>query len=714
MKHFIDTPDNVIYFDTETNGLQLWHGDKPFAFSFANRRMETAYFEFDVDPFTRKPIPQPRVLAKIKRLLEDPTIKKVGHNIKFDVRAMEEGYDIHTFGPVEDTMFKAHACNSLEMTYELKVLCNKYGIMGREDQDRLKEVVKRLRRKVEKLNWKICYSYKPQPHGTPKRKAETAADYWIPRTAFRRGLKDIVTPEEAALCEHYAVKDALRTCILDCFYEQKMDELGARDAYQNIEVALWPIIYDMESRGVDVDPILIDEQIGEAVRKIDAVLPELEKMAWKGFNPNSGQQVREWIIDFLGIEVNKYTKPTKNHPFGQPSIGREWMQENLDRKEVYTLARYRTGLKAFGSFFARYKGYMIDDRISPGEKSLHANFQQVGPATGRLSCRDPNLQNVMDPTVSFSIDPMHVRNVFRPRPGYQWLCVDYSNMEVRVFAAVSGEPNMLQWIREGRDIHSGVANRIWGGGGNPLGIKQAIRALQLDGTGVGTSEKVTSLWKDWGITDPLKLSDRDRWKICDEWLATFNYEIVAAQDSLGRRYARNIGKMITFLKVYGGGMPGARRLLKLPDDEIREILSEYDRNHPRIREYSQELIEDARAEGCIRTLWGRRLAIDPWFAYRAVNYMVQGSSADLMKTSMIKVNRFFRENGLDAHIVLTVHDELISEARRCEMTLDFVQEVCRLMSDSDGRIIIPMPVEPKLVSVDWSKKRSIKGLKEAA
>ena len=714
-KHFISGP--VVFFDTETTGLRIWKNDRPFAFSFANERGQTEYFEFLVDPYTRRPRverAERQVLEKIAKVLGDESVVKVGHNIKFDIRAMEQAYGIKTRGRIEDTMFMAHVCDSLQLSYALKPMCERLGISGREDQVLLQKCVNRLRHRTKKLGWNLGHLEVPQPHGPPKIKAQTEADYWLPYTVSKLCPNLLNSPEEARFCERYAVEDVWpRTALLYKFFNRMIDELDCREIYE-FELKLWPIIYAMEGRGVRVDPDLINNQIKEAVKKIDSYMPQLAKLAWPGFNPDSSAHIRRLVIDKLKMKVDKYTAPTRNHVNGQPSVGREFLQEHLDHPTIFTIAKYRTGKKAFGSFFARYKGFMIDDLVSPGCKSLHANFQQLGPATGRLSCRDPNLQNVMDPTVSFSIDPMHVRNVFIPRPGYWWLAVDYSNMEVRVFADIAQEPTMLHAFRTGQDIHSAVANRIWGGAGNPLGLQQAIRALQLDGTGQGTSPEVVALWKQWGVKDPLKLSHNNRVRLADSWLKTFDYQIVAAQDSLKRRYARNIGKMVTFLKMYGGGLPGAKRLLKLPEDEIRVILREYDRAHPRIETYSRELIAEAKANGFIRSLWNRRLSIDPWRPYQAVNYMVQGSSADLMKWAMITCNDYIKQVGIDAHIILTVHDELIIEVVKCDMTIEFINEIVGIMERADGRIGIPMIAEPKIVKQDWSKKLPILNYRRTA
>lgn len=707
MKHFI-SGDEIAY-DTETTGVDLWHGDTPFAYSFCNKNGDTAYFEWPVDPFTRKVKADKYELEAVRFLLEDQKVRKIGHHIKFDNRASKLGHKISVKGQCDDTMIAAHICNSLEWKFELKYLSKRYGIMGTEDQQDLKKLVGRLRRRAKNLGWNLSYKRIEQPHGEPKLKPQVEADYWLPAALHRLHPETgWVSEDDLLLCRTYATKDAERTMLLWLMYQEIMTEDDLWEIYRFEMKKFWPIVYGMEDRGVRAFRKAIKESKANSLQRIDDFKPQLVAQAWEGFNPDSHHDVRSFVTEKLGIDV-----PI---PKGKklPSVGREFLQAHLNIPQIHLIARYRTAVKTFSSFFSKFEGFLVKDPLSEGNHCIHASFQQLGAATGRLSCRDPNLQNVMDPTVSFAIDPQHVRHVFGPRPDHRWLCVDYSNMEVRVFADIAQEPVMLAAIREGRDIHSAVANQIWGGKDNLMGLRQAIRALSLDGTGVGNNAGVMKLWKEWGIDDPMKLTENQRYEIADHWLSLFDYDIVKAQDSVGRRYARNVGKMVTFLKIYGGGLPGARKLLKdqdgntLPDHAIREILSNYDAAMPRIQEYSRELIHRAKKDGSIRTLWGRRLSIDQDAPYRAVNYIVQGSSADLMKFSMIRCHDRIRKDGDDAHIIMTIHDELIFEARKAALTRSFIRKMCGIMADTEGRLSIPMPVEPKIVDTNWSEKKKVK------
>jgi len=699
MVHFIS--GKRIWWDTETTGLGLWKGDAPFAWSFCNEEGETAYFEWDVDPFTRRVIPVPEELEQIRALLEDPEIEKEGHNVKFDVRAAGN-HGIKVRGRIGETMHKAHNCNSREINYKLKHLGDKYGGIDQSDQTALHKCVVRLRRKAAKLGWKIAFDEIPQMYGPPKRKAAVAADYWIPRMMYRLH-PELVLPEEASLCEEYAIKDAYRTMLLGLFYEGLIEEYEVREVYE-MEQRLWHVVWKMEQRGVRVDPVAIKAEMQKEMIRGAEMFKELEERAWPGFNPASHWDVRRLAIEVLGLN------PVVPEGKKLASVGAEFLEKNLSDPTIHLIAKYRASAKAFGAFFSKFNRSMVPDPLCPGGYAIHGNFRQTAARTARLSCSDPNLQTVTEPDKTKALVPVYSRHVFQPRPGYAWLCADYSNMEVRVFAEVAQEPVMLEAIHRGENIHTLVANRIWGGVGNPLAINAAIRALCLHGLTTPIPE-VLEVWKRYGVINPRKLTPEDRHRIAEQWLEEFYWDTVKAEYSLGgAEYSRTIGKMVTFLKIYGGGLRSARKLLKdenrqpLPDEELLDILAGYDTGFVRLAEFSQEIIDIARKDGYIKTLWGRRLSIDPEKAYKAVNYLVQGSSADLLKSRMIATDDFLTDAGLDAYLLLSIHDELVFEISRKILTKPLLQDLCLIMEDTDGHMSINMPVEPKIVWHDWGHK----------
>lgn len=716
MKHFL--AGNYIAFDTETTGVDLWHGCKPFGFSFCNELGETTYFEFDVDPHTREPIidaTAQKALRQMKALLEDTAVTKVMHNAKFDIRAMELAYGIKIAGPggwvgsggkFDETMFMAFNCNTLEPSLALKRLAKKYDVMDASDQDLLQKCVLRARRRAKKLGWKIGCREIMEAEGDHRSKAEPYADYWLPR-AMRRFYPEFVTAEEAKLCELYAVKDAVRTMALALFYKELMKELAVEGIY-NLEMSLWPVIYGMETRGVCTNRSTLAKQMEESRQVMRQVYKELEKQTWVGFRPKAANDCRKLFYEILDLPITKWTSGGK-HGNKQPAVSKFVIVDHVENPVIRNLAIWKANHTAFTTFFSKFDQLSVPDPLNPGGTALHCEYRQCGPATGRLSSANPNMQNVMTPENTMAVHPLHVRPAFEPRPGYWWLCVDYEGMEVRMFALLSREPTMLKAIYEGRSIHDEMTDTIWGGKGNHEAIRQAIRALSLDGTGIGTSPQVDQLWREWGVTrqNVLTMPMSRKEDLADIWLASHNYSQVRAQSAIGRKNSKTTIKSLTFLKIYGGGAEKATLLLRVSRDEAARTLSLYDRKFPRISEYSHELMREARANGFIRSLWGRRLVIDQDRVYRCVNYIVQGSSADLMKDGLVRVNRYFRETGVDAHILMTVHDEIISEVRIEELTKRLIRDKCDIMSDTGGRLDMPMTVEPKVVTHNWSVKKKV-------
>jgi DNA polymerase I-like protein with 3'-5' exonuclease and polymerase domains len=709
MEHFIQ--GDRIWWDTETTGLYSWLGDQPFAFSFCNEAGETAYFEFPVDPFTRQVIYDPDILHTIRLLLEDEGIIKGGHNLKFDTRMVELGCDIVVAGPggpireggrCEETMFMAHACNSLEVNYKLKRLSESYGALDTEDQDLLQKSTNKLRRRAKKLGWKIAYEERPQPDGTIKYEAATPADYWLGFNMFQLH-PDLCSEEEAGYCEHYARKDAFRAMIMGMFYYDRMEELGVRHVY-DFEMQNWPVFYRMETRGVCLRPDRLQLEIDNAVKRMAEEEPKFMKYAWPGFNVDADDDVRKLLYEKLKLPIDEEHRTKKRK---DPGANFKALKGLRHHEVVRAILKHRGVNKAFG-FFSQYRRRAVEDHLNPGGLVLHPDFHQVGPKTGRTSCSDPNVQQVTSLDASRSAEPVDARGSYGPRPGFWWLHNDYRGMEVRIFAEVAQEPNMLRAIAEGREIHDEVTNRGWGGKDNPVGISECVHALGLDGSDVGEKPEVQALWKVFGIKNLSALTERDKSRIAAEWLGMYNWDIVRTQESIGLKVTKNKAKMVTFLKIYGGGPDAAAELLEVTRWDAVEFLQHYDRTFPRIPEYAKELEAEARLDQCIHTLWGRRLTVLPQKAYRCVNYMVQGSAADLLKSAMIKCDAWLRESGLDAHLIMTIHDELVFEIRKHLMTFPLVRKIMDLMEDTDGKLVVPMPTDPSVTTSSWNEKKKIK------
>lgn len=704
VKHFISGKE--VACDTETTGLDLWHGDSPFAFSFCNAEGDQAYLEWSVDPFTREVQADKKELKALKDFFEDESITKVFHHAKFDVRALELGHGIVVCGPggpvreggrIEETLFAAHACNSRERSFGLKPLAHRYLGIGEEDQDDLKQCVRKLRRWAAKDGWKIAYKEKEKADGTTGMEPQVEADYWIPRTAYLLGKK-WAPKSVAGLCEKYAVLDTERTMLLWLMYKDRMEELEVRDTYER-EIALFDQVYRMEARGVTVRAKAIDESIAHAKKVMRETLHEIEKKyGWKGINMRSHPQVSKMLFDKNRVPVSpKYGRSTKM----------EAIFPHSENPAVAATMRYRTYEKGLGSFYLKYRKIGIDER-GDGYLTLHSNFRQTGADTSRFASSDPNLQQVSSPESSKNAAALPVREVFGPREDQVWVSSDYDGQEIRLYAEVSDEPNMIKALEQGRDIHSMIISRICGGEGNRITLRGAVQALGLDNVQVELNAQTVAARKELGVRDGKVYSVEDQNRIASTWMKKFDWDIEKAEKSIGRKNTRGRLKMTTFGRIYGASAKTLADTLREPLDVARDIIEIYNSEFPHISDFMREMIRKVKKDGHVRTLWNRRLAIDPDRAYTVVNYLIQGTASDLLKQAMENIDHWFRKIGLDASVIMPIHDELITEVPAAECTLSFLKKYAACMEDTKGHLRFRIPTKPLLITESWQRPRMIK------
>ena len=689
--HFID--GDLVAVDTETTGLGVWHGDAPFAFGFCNEQGDTAYFEWPVDPWTRCVVPDLDELAQVRAFMADDSVSKVFHNAKYDVRIMQNAFGIETAGDIHDTMFAAHVCNTREPTFKLKTLADKYLDFPKDDETELQKLVLRLRRKAKDAGWSIAFNHKQSVEGTWKTEAATPADYWLPR-AF--------DPNDTT-CETYCVGDVERTMLLFLMYRQVLRDNGWLPVYE-MERALWHVTYDMETRGVRIYPDKVDAEIpkirAEAKRHHDAVVKASGR---PDFNIDSPRHMAELLYDRLGLKVERRTKT------GQPSADAKAMIAHFQNPVVRHVFQYRAAKGNLVNFWQQYRDLKTRDDLVEGGWCIHPDFRQMGPVTGRYACRRPNLQNVPDAKSSRSPVPIQARTPFGPRPGYVWYLFDYSQLEVRIFADVAQEQTMLAAIANGEDIHTATTEKAWGGEGNDAALRAVRAALELEGDAPASNDKLAKAWK-WLDVEPddraiMPYAYRD--DLADKWLSKHNYSIVDAEDAVGKKNSRTKGKTTTFLKIYGGGASALKYNLECSHLEAQQVLREYDDSFPRISEYTHELSSQARHDGHIINRFGRCIGVHPDLAYQSVNYMVQGSAADLLKHGMVSCAAYLRSIGIDAHIVMTIHDEVVFEFNKRHAYACVLRELKKRMEDHGGAFNVETPVDVEKVVRTWDQKQGV-------
>ena len=237
---------------------------------------------------------------------------------------------------------------------------------------------------------------------------------------------------------------------------------------------------------------------------------------------------------------------------------------------------------------------------------------------------------------------IHGRRPFVPRKGYAWYSFDYTQMEFYIFSNYSGDEHLINVIENHGDIHAVTANKIWGHG-------------------------------------------RD---------------IVAEEKAkYGRSDTRTRGKMILFGRLYGMGANTFAENIGESVAQAKQYLDDYFRSFPGIADFMNRAQVNGVANGYVRNLYGRKYNVDSSSSYKTTNYLVQGSGADMVKEKLMETEKFIKESGVDAHIILTVHDEIIFEIKATQATKKFLKQIKSIMENHHGRLprIKQMCVECKKV-----------------
>ena len=395
-------------------------------------------------------------------------------------------------------------------------------------------------------------------------------------------------------------------------YINQLKESGLYELYENIEMPLVYALYEMEKAGIRVDGERL-RAYGDSLKvDIAALEKEIYEDAGEEFNINSPKQLGMILFEKLGLKGGKKTK-----------TGYSTSADVLDKLAeehavVKKILRYRALTKLNSTYAEGLQEYIGDDG------RIHGNFNQTVTATGRISSTEPNLQNIPVRTELGS----RIRDVFVPEDGYLFVDADYSQIELRVLASMSGDDELIKSYQNAVDIHSVTASNVF--------------HVPLD-----------------EVTPELR---------------------------------RN-AKTVNFGVVYGISAFGLGEDLGITRHEAQDYINNYFRTYPGVKNFLDSQIKTAKENGFVTTLYGRRRPVPELkssnfmqrqFGERiAMNSPIQGTAADIMKIAMINVNRELKKHGLDARIVLQVHDELLVEVRenQAEETARLVTETMKNAAD---------------------------------
>lgn len=624
----------IIGYDTETTGLNPWassvyakHGmqpARPFAFAFYDAFGNAAYIRWEVEPTTRRVCVSARDVRAMSAILGDPSVVKVGHNISFDIRMSRLVGIKFDWTRVHDTQFLAHVLTGGSLfSYALKSLAMQWLEMDNRSQKDLEESTKKARVEAKKKGYKIANE---ETHG---KKECWRSDYWL---------------ADPKLLKEYAIDDLRMTMPLYLGMRSELKKSPSLLPVYRGEIAVMKELYRMEAAGVNCFP----EKL-VSLRKFyqdysNSWKKKIVSMGAGDLNVNSPKQMVELFVKKRGNKVYNRTDS------GAPSIDND---ELLRLSEKDPLAKAVLECKASESmilkFINPYERFMAKDK---GCWVLHPNFRQA-TITGRLSCSDPNLQQVASPdSVKKKADiELKPREAMGPKPGHVWYLLDYSQMEVWLFAFQSRDKILMKALLDDKDIHEAVGKQVWG-----------------------------------------HLPD---WKP-------------------GKTIYRKKGKTTMFLKQYGGTAKAGAALFGCSRDEAQDIIDEFDRRLPGVNQYVERKTRMAEKAGMIENVFGRRYYLDPRFAYKAVNYDIQGPCADMIKRAICRIGPLLRKTKpWEARMVLTIHDEIIVEVSKKADKKYRSQIIAALrweMQQDSSKVGLPVqiPVGCKVTETSWAEAKEVK------
>ena len=432
--------------DCETTSTDFRRGARPFFISMCDEGGETRGWRAEVDCKTREVYWPYHYKQEVQEYLD--SYIPVFHNAKFDIKALESiglHVDISSY---EDTLLASHAISSIDK-HGLKELAVKYLRYTDTDELKLQKAVCRARLKAKKLGWTLGVDRK----GTKQPKW----DYWMPEQI------DSTSHE----LRKYAFGDVERTILLWGIYKELLEAEDLMKGYRN-EKELQKVVMKVENNGITLSKDRISAVSSFLSRNKTPHLGKMQFVAKKCFkkeiNPDSNDDLKAIIYEDFGLEVLKRTEK------GAPSLDKEALKELYEKLEEgtyeYKFMRHLLTSKAYVSgvrYLAGYKCLLHD--LCDEWGVLYASFNQSGTGTSRFSSSNPNGQNIGKKT-KYTVGAKEIyvpklREVFGPLPGYRWLSLDYSQIELRIFAVVSGEQGLIDALNAGYDFHGYVASRIF-------------------------------------------------------------------------------------------------------------------------------------------------------------------------------------------------------------------------------------------------------------
>lgn len=522
----------------------------------------------------------------LKPILEDPSIKKIGQNIKYDMLILRS-IDIDLQGVYLDTMVADYLLAPGERNHSIDDLAKRY---LNHDNVSIKELI-----------------------GTGKKQISMAE---VP----------------VAEVTQYAAEDADVPFRLAPILEARLNRQELEELYFDLEVPLLDVLAEMEWNGIEVNQQRLEELSVDFGSHLDVLENEIYEIAGAPFNIDSRQQLGKILFEQLELPVIKKTK-------SGPSTDVDVLTELAKKHPLPAkIIEYRQ--------FAKLKSTYVDalqGLIHPGTKRVHTSFKQDVAATGRLSSKDPNLQNIPVRTETGRA----IRSAFQPGPeGWKLLTADYSQIELRVLAHFSQDETLRRAFEENKDVHRLVASEVYG--------------VPLD-----------------DVTSDM----------------------------------RRAAKAINFGIIYGQTPFGLAKALDISKDEAAEFIDAYIAQYPGVEEFMEEVLDQCNTDNFVSTILGRKRDVaGVKNAMRrgtfrtmperiAINTVIQGSAADLIKIAMLRLYKRLKDEDFQANMLLQIHDELIFEVP--EDQVDALAEIVVEEMSGVYELNVPLKVDVS-VGDNWA------------
>jgi len=520
-------------------------------------------------------LPKAETLRRLKPLLENPAVLKVGHNIKYDLQVLARcGLEV---SPIDDTMLLSYALSC-----------------GAHNQG-MDELARRHLDYTTISFSEVCGTGKAQ-------------------ITFDR------VPLDKALA--YAAEDADITLRLHRLLKPQLVTAQVVSVYETLERPLVPILTRMEREGIKVDRAELTALSSEFAERMALLEREVWALAGKEFNLGSPKQLGEVLFDDLKLPGGKKGKT------GAYATGADVLELLA---ETHPLPRKLLDWRQIAKLKSTYADALVE-QINPQTGRVHTSYSMAVTSTGRLSSSDPNLQNIP----IRSEEGRRIRKAFVAEPGHLLISADYSQIELRLIAHVAGIEGLKQAFHDGTDIHAVTASQVFG--------------VPLEG-----------------------------------------------MDPMVRRQA----KAINFGIIYGISAFGLAQQLGISNGEAKSYIEAYFARYPEIRAYMDATKEQAKAQGYVTTLFGRKCFVQGIqeknpamraFAERAaINAPIQGGAADIIKRAMIRLPAALEAAKLSARMLLQVHDELIFEVPEAEV--EATRILVKQVMESAAKLDVPLVVD---------------------